>query len=30
VDKNGVVRHVHLGYHDGEEKEIEQEVKSLL
>ena len=30
VDKKGVVRFVHLGYHDGEEKEIEQEVKSLL
>ncbi|MBX3186678.1 MAG: TlpA family protein disulfide reductase [Labilithrix sp.] len=30
VDKKGVVRFVHLGYHDGEEKEIETEVKSLL
>jgi cytochrome c biogenesis protein CcmG, thiol:disulfide interchange protein DsbE len=30
VDKKGVVRFVHLGYHDGEEREIEQEVKSLL
>ena len=30
VDKNGVVRFVHLGYHDGEEAEIEKEVKSLL
>ncbi len=30
LDKKGVVRFVHLGYHDGEEKEIEQEVKSLL
>ena len=30
VDKNGVVRHVHLKYRDGDEKEIEQEVKSLL
>lgn len=30
VDKKGVVRFVHLGYHDGEEKEIEAEVKSLL
>jgi cytochrome c biogenesis protein CcmG/thiol:disulfide interchange protein DsbE len=30
VDKKGVVRFVHLGYHDGEEKEIETELKSLL
>lgn len=30
VDKEGVVRHVHKGYHDGEEKEIEKELKSLL
>lgn len=30
VDKKGVVRFVHLGYHQGEEKEIEAEVKSLL
>jgi cytochrome c biogenesis protein CcmG, thiol:disulfide interchange protein DsbE len=30
VDKNGVVRHVHLKYRDGDEREIEQEVKSLL
>ena len=30
VDKKGVVRFVHLGYHDGEEKEIEAELKSLL
>jgi len=30
VDKNGVVRHVHLKYRDGDEKDIEQEVKSLL
>lgn len=30
VDKNGIVRFVHLGYHDGEEAEIEKEVKSLL
>lgn len=30
VDRKGVVRFVHLGYHDGEEDEIEQEVKSLL
>lgn len=30
VDKNGVVKHVHNGYHDGEEKEIEKEIKALL
>jgi peroxiredoxin len=30
VDKSGVVRFVHFGYHDGEELEIEKEVKSLL
>ncbi len=30
VDRNGVVRFAHLGYHDGEEAEIEKEVKSLL
>jgi cytochrome c biogenesis protein CcmG, thiol:disulfide interchange protein DsbE len=30
IDKEGVVRHVHKGYHDGEEKEIEKEIKDLL
>ena len=30
LDKQGVVRFVHMGYHDGEEVEIEKEVKSLL
>jgi peroxiredoxin len=30
IDKNGTVRHVHMKYRDGDEKEIEQEVKSLL
>ncbi|WP_394826928.1 TlpA family protein disulfide reductase [Pendulispora albinea] len=30
VDRKGVVRFVHLGYHDGEEDEIEKEIKSLL
>ncbi len=30
VDKKGIVRFVHFGYHDGEEGEIEKEVKSLL
>lgn len=30
IDKNGVVKHLHKGYHDGEEKEIEKEIKALL
>jgi cytochrome c biogenesis protein CcmG/thiol:disulfide interchange protein DsbE len=30
VDKQGVVRFVHFGYHDGEELEIEKEIKGLL
>lgn len=30
VDKHGVVRHVHPRYREGDEKEIEQQVKSLL
>ncbi len=30
VDKKGVVRSVRLGYHDGEEKQIEAELKTLL
>ena len=30
IDKNGVVKFVHKGYHDGEEKELEKEIKSLL
>lgn len=30
VDKNGVVRHIHRGYHDGEEAEIEKEIKALF
>ena len=30
VDKNGIVRFVHFGFHDGEEASIEQEIKSLL
>jgi cytochrome c biogenesis protein CcmG/thiol:disulfide interchange protein DsbE len=30
VDRQGVVRFVHFGYHDGEEIEIEKEVKGLL
>ena len=30
IDKKGVVRFIHAGYHDGEENEVEKEVKSLL
>lgn len=30
VDRKGVVRFVHFGYHDGEELEIEKEIKELL
>jgi hypothetical protein len=30
VDRKGIVRFAHLGYHDGDEVEIEREVKSLL
>jgi cytochrome c biogenesis protein CcmG, thiol:disulfide interchange protein DsbE len=30
VDKAGVVKFVHLGYHDGEEVEIEKELKGLM
>ncbi len=30
LDSYGIVRFVHLGYHDGEDTEIEHEVKSLL
>ena len=30
VDKEGVVRFAHAGYHDGEEAEIEKEIKELL
>lgn len=30
IDKDGVIRHIHNGYHDGEEKELENEVKALL
>ncbi|HXN32014.1 MAG TPA: TlpA disulfide reductase family protein [Polyangiaceae bacterium] len=30
VDRKGTVRFVHLGFHEGEEAEIEREVKSLL
>lgn len=30
IDKEGVVKHVHAGYKDGEEEEITAEVKALL
>jgi cytochrome c biogenesis protein CcmG/thiol:disulfide interchange protein DsbE len=30
VDRKGIVKFVHLGYHDGDEDEIEKQVKSLL
>lgn len=30
LDKQGVVRFIHKGYHDGEDAEIEKEIKSLL
>lgn len=30
IDKQGVVKFVHNGYHDGEEKELEKEIKGLL
>ena len=30
VDRQGIVRFVHFGYHDGEELEIEKEIKGLL
>jgi hypothetical protein len=30
IDKNGVVRFVHAGFHEGDEKSIESEVKSLM
>jgi cytochrome c biogenesis protein CcmG, thiol:disulfide interchange protein DsbE len=30
IDKKGVVRYAHVGFHDGEEVEIEKEIKELL
>lgn len=30
IDRKGVVRFAHVGYHDGEEAELEKEVKQLL
>jgi len=30
IDKNGVVKHVHRGYHAGEEDELDKEVRALF
>jgi peroxiredoxin len=30
IDKNGIVRFVHVGFHDGEEVDVENEVRGLL
>jgi peroxiredoxin len=30
IDRKGVVRYAHVGYHDGDEAEIEHEIKELL
>ena len=30
IDKNGIVRFVHVGYHDNDQAEIEKELKTLL
>ena len=30
IDKNGIVRYAHVGYRDGEEAEVEKEIKELL
>ena len=30
IDKKGVVRFAHVGFHDGEEVEVEREIKELL
>ncbi len=30
IDKQGVVRHLHVGFHDGEEGKIAGEVKELI
>ncbi len=30
IDKKGVIRFAHVGYHDGEEVEVEKEIKELL
>ncbi|HEY1957558.1 MAG TPA: TlpA disulfide reductase family protein [Polyangiaceae bacterium] len=30
IDKNGIVRFVHVGYHDNDQAELETEIKSLM
>jgi peroxiredoxin len=30
VDKTGIVRNAHLGWHDGDEEELDREIKALL
>ncbi len=30
VDKNGVVRYVHVGYHDGEEEQLDKQIRELI
>jgi peroxiredoxin len=30
IDKKGVVRYAHVGYHDGEEVQVEKEIQELL
>ena len=30
IDRKGVVRYAHIGYHPGEEKDLEKEIKGLL
>lgn len=30
IGKDGMVKHVHKGYHDGEESEVDKEIKELL
>ncbi len=30
IDRKGVVRYAHVGFHDGEEVEVEKEIKELL
>jgi hypothetical protein len=30
LDKNGIVRFAHVGYHDNDQAEMEKELKSLM
>ena len=30
IDKSGVVRHIHVGFKDGEEAKVAEEVKALM